>query len=486
MSTEPLPLPDDPNLEQLRKRARELQRTQPGTQLSAAQLETARRYGFPSWPAIKRYVELRRSYRRTPDEVPEQPRPDDEFLRLGCLTYGDDGPARWARAAAMTGVPDTIWVAAARCDVAVLRRLLVADGSLATREGGPFDWAPLAYLAYARHDPAVSEADTLAAAGLLLEHGADPDTGYLWHGLYPFTLLTGCFGEGEGGPVRQPEHPHGFALARLLLEAGADANDSQTLYNRMFSPSVDHLQLLLEFGLGQGDGGPWKRRLGAAAGSPAELLADQFAWAVVHGYEDRIRLLVAAGVDPAAPLRGHPTLRVTDAGAIAAARRSGQFAAARLLEELGAPPWSRTRRSGCSSRCWPETAPRSTGSKRRLRASCRGPGRVGQGSSSGPRPSVGSRDSGWRSSSAGTSTSALAPTYRPTRSGRRRCTTRPATAMCHSPACCSSSAPTPRCGTPASTEAHWTGRSTWNSRRRPSCCARSAAALTEVLVVLER
>jgi hypothetical protein len=337
MSTEPLPLPDDPNLEQLRKRARELQRAQPGTKLSAAQLQIASRYGFASWPAIKRYVELRRSYRRAPDEVPEQPRVEDEFLRLACLTYGDDGPARWARAAAMTEVPDNVWVAGARCDVAVLERLLAKEGSLATGEGGPFDWAPLAYLAYARHDPAVSEADTIAAARLLLEHGADPDTGYLWHGLYPFTLLTGCFGEGEGGPVRQPPHPHGFALARLLLEAGADANDSQTLYNRMFSPAVDHLEVLLEFGLGQGDGGPWKRRLGAAAGSPSELLADQFAWAVVHGYEDRIRLLVAAGVDPTAPLRGHPALRVNDTGAIAAARRSGQFAAARLLEELGAP-----------------------------------------------------------------------------------------------------------------------------------------------------
>jgi ankyrin repeat protein len=335
--TEALPLPDDPSLEQLRKRARELQRARPGTPLNVAQLQTARRYGFPSWPAIKRHVELRRSYRRAPDEVPEQPRAEDEFLRLACLTYGEDEPQRWTRAAAMSAVPQTVWVAAARCDVVVLRRLLAQDRSLATREGGPFAWAPLAYLAYARHDPDVREADTLAAARLLLEHGADPDTGYLWHGLNPFTVLTGCFGEGEGGPVRQPPHPHGFALARLLLEAGADANDSQALYNRMFSPAVDHLVLLLEHGLGQGDGGPWKRRLGAAVGSPAELLADQFAWAVVHGYEDRIRLLVAAGVDPAAPLRGHPALRAAGAGAVAVARRSAQLAAAALLEELGAP-----------------------------------------------------------------------------------------------------------------------------------------------------
>ena len=53
-----------------------------------------------------------------------------------------------------------------------------------------------------------------------LEAGADPNAGYLWHGLpTPFTVLTGVFGEGELGPVRQPRHPHSLALARLLLES---------------------------------------------------------------------------------------------------------------------------------------------------------------------------------------------------------------------------------------------------------------------------
>ena len=99
-----------------------------------------------------------------------------------------------------------------------------------------------------------------AAARLLLDAGADPNAGYLWHGLpTPFTALTGAFGEGELGPVRQPRHPHSLALARLLLEAGADPNDGQALYNRMFEPGNDHLELLLEFGLGTGDGGPWRR-----------------------------------------------------------------------------------------------------------------------------------------------------------------------------------------------------------------------------------
>jgi hypothetical protein len=67
-------------------------------------------------------------------------------------------------------------------------------------------------------------------------------------------VLTGVFGEGELGPVRQPRHPHALALARLLLEAGADPNDGQALYNRMFEPDDDHLELLFEFGLGADPG----------------------------------------------------------------------------------------------------------------------------------------------------------------------------------------------------------------------------------------
>jgi hypothetical protein len=113
------------------------------------------------------------------------------------------------------------------------------------------------YLAYARHDPAIGEDTVLGAARLLLDAGADPDAGYLWHGLLtPFTVLTGAFGEGERGPEAQPRHRHWRALARLLLEAGAEPNDGQALYNRMFLPDNDHLELLLEFGLGTGDGGP--------------------------------------------------------------------------------------------------------------------------------------------------------------------------------------------------------------------------------------
>lgn len=355
-----VPLPDDPDLGQLRKQARDLQTSVRAAwqgsldlvaelhpdgapadparwPLHAAQLVLARLYRFPSWPALVRHVGIVAEHRRVPDTAPPSDDPATEFLRRACLTYGDaDGPLQASAATVLAEHPGIargdVWVAAARADVDEVARLLAADPALATREGGPHRWTPIAYLAFARHDPALARDAVVATARLLLDHGADPDTGYLWHGLpSPFTLLTGAFGGGEGS---QPPHPHGPALARLLLEAGADPNDAQTLYNRMFTPADDHLELLLEFGLGRGDGGPWRRRLGAALDSPADMLRQQLDWAVTHGFVDRVELLAAHGVDLRAPLPGR--YGVARRPPYAVAMSSGRFAVAELLERLGA------------------------------------------------------------------------------------------------------------------------------------------------------
>ena len=308
MSESPVPLPEQPSLEQLRNQAKDLRRTS-GIPLWEAQLSVARRYGFTSWARLKQHVELLTRYSRFPERVATDS-DAGTFLRLACLSYYDDEPGRWEQARRiLERAPELaegdVYVAAATADAGALRRVLAADPGTARREGGPFRWEPLCYLAYARHDPGISLAATLESARLLLDAGADPNSGYLWHGLTtPFTVLTGVFGEGEAGPVRAPRHPHSLALARLLLEAGADPNDGQTLYNRMFEPGNDHLELLFEFGLGTGDGGPWRRRLGDALDSPAEMLRGQLAWAITHGMTERVRLLVEHGVDVTAPLDG--------------------------------------------------------------------------------------------------------------------------------------------------------------------------------------
>ena len=151
---------------------------------------------------------------------------------------------------------------------------------------------------------------TLDVARVLLQHGADPNAGFLWDGMdgSPFTALTGAFGGGEDA-INQPPHEHSADLARLLLGAGADPNDPQTLYNRQFAPDNDHLRLLFEYGLGRPARGPWAKRLGPTFPEPADMLHDQLLFAAEYGFEERIELLVEHGVDVSRRGVGHPIMQ---------------------------------------------------------------------------------------------------------------------------------------------------------------------------------
>jgi hypothetical protein len=289
------------------------------------------------------------AYRRDPDLEPtdalaDVPAADDalpraaQFARLACLIYGaQDGPARWARANELLAADPAlsvvdVWTAAAAGDAAGVRAWLDRDRSLANAEGGPHRWTPLLYLTYSRAAGATDGDAVLDIAGVLLEAGADPSAGYLWHGLStPFTALTGAFGEGEQGSGRQPRHPHSLALARILLAAGADPADGQSLYNRMFTPDDDFLVLLFEFGLGRAPAGPWAGRLGAALEAPAQMLGRLAQWALDHDFDDRVALLRRSGVGLLAPLPNGQC-------AIEIAARRGSRAVVDLLVADGAPP----------------------------------------------------------------------------------------------------------------------------------------------------
>lgn len=320
-------LPDRPDLDSLRKQARALHRAvregstdaiaraarhignvaPGGLKLTAAQFVVAREYGFASWPRLARYVETVAEHGFSSAlGARELADPADEFCRLACLTYTDgDRPDRWERAGRLLAdrsdlTAGSIWAAAAAARPDDVERLLAERPARATERGGPFRWRPLLYLTYSRVEPA----DALSTARLLLDAGADPDDGYLWDALpSPFTALTGVFGHGEQGPRNQPPHPRWRELARLLLDAGADPNDAQTLYNRIFEPDDSHLELLFEYGLGTGDGGPWRRRI-PDMDPPARMLRVQLRWAIEHNQPARVRLLVGHGVDAQSPFTG--------------------------------------------------------------------------------------------------------------------------------------------------------------------------------------
>ena len=317
-------LPARPDLSQLRRRARELQRgartgegaaltllgldaPAPTFPLTAAQRALARTYGFASWARLKHHVEQIQALTwpptaRTPDAgEAAAASPADLVVRLSCLTWGDAELDPAAAERVLASDPDlpasSFAVAAVVADKAAVEQHL-RRGAQVNAPCGPLGWSPLMYLTYSRF--AVEEDRTLTAARALLGAGADPNDGRYFDGYpTPFTVLTGVFGDGESG---QPRHRRSLPLARLLLASGADPNDGQTLYNRQFSDDDDFLHLLFEFGLGRGDGGPWRRRLPDLTPAPADLVRTLLDWAVTHEQRSRVALLAAHGVDVLSPL----------------------------------------------------------------------------------------------------------------------------------------------------------------------------------------
>lgn len=155
----------------------------------------------------------------------------DEFLAHVVLVYDatyTPDPARFEHARRLLDqhpelCDQSLHAACAAGDAIRVRRWLDESPALLDSPGGPHGWEPLLYACYAR----LPGESTLAVGKLLLERGANPDALFIANDQYRFTALTGVFGQGEAGPIRQPEHPDYLTFARLLLDAGADPNDGQ-------------------------------------------------------------------------------------------------------------------------------------------------------------------------------------------------------------------------------------------------------------------
>ena len=266
--------------------------------LRDAQLVVARQYGYPSWAELCDAAEAALDAARSIDERA------DLFADLACLCYSpNDNISRRERAARLVEeTPDLtqhhVYAAAAAADLPALTSHIESDPECVNRVGGIRSWPPLMYLAYSR--VSVNGSDPLTAMQALIDAGADPTFhidgtkpaeqstlgGWYW------TALTGVIGEGENGTVQQSPHPQAKELATMLLDAGASPNDGQGLYNSIFTPGNEWLELLISRGLSADD------RVIPEDPEAEKTLDYQLARAAKVGLVDRAKFLLENGADP--------------------------------------------------------------------------------------------------------------------------------------------------------------------------------------------
>nr|WP_298682380.1 ankyrin repeat domain-containing protein [uncultured Dongia sp.] len=177
-------------------------------------------YGFADWAALKQTLADRKMTRLSRDARAD--------ILLRHVWGGDVGAAGRLLQHDPTLAHHSLYTAVICDDIAEVERRLTDNPASASTKGGPLNWEPLLYLAYARLPQQAASGQAVAIARLLLDRGADPAARFTDDWENPFTVLTGIIGAGEGG---QPPHPEAVALATLLIARGADPYDTQALYN---------------------------------------------------------------------------------------------------------------------------------------------------------------------------------------------------------------------------------------------------------------
>ena len=248
-------LPDRANIDHLKKQAKALLRAHragdpeavarcpasSGFRLHDAQSCLAREYGFSSWANLTRYVEAQS------ESGAARLRRWLELVYAGDVT-GRPGPPRPVVAARMLQeAPDlSSQTPCAVGDVDALRRSVAADPLWVHRPGGPLNLPPLVAVTHSSLLQLAEFRDRLhLCAQALLAAGADPNqrigNRYPPGSLHqpddaqPLSALYGAAGLN-----------HDPWLTKLLLEAGADPNDGESLYHSL--ENLDCTRLLLQRG----------------------------------------------------------------------------------------------------------------------------------------------------------------------------------------------------------------------------------------------
>jgi ankyrin repeat protein len=263
--------------------------------LREVQQAIARERGFASWAALK--------------ESFEAPATADELLLHACLFSPGvlDFAHKWRRAERLRErMPELARVSmhtAVVCgDVAHAKRLVADNPDCVNEKAGPMNAEPLVYLCASR----VKNPHAVALAELLLDAGADAKAAYLdrEYGIR-FSALCCVMGKGEMGA---PEHPDAERIARMLLDRGADPNESQGIYDTSLAYVGDDtrwLEILFEYGLTKDHPINWHF---APKEEARERIVDfALVMACSAGHARRVRCLLLRGADPNAVSRydGH-------------------------------------------------------------------------------------------------------------------------------------------------------------------------------------
>jgi ankyrin repeat protein len=254
--TAKLPLPPRPNLDQLKRQAKDLlesaRRNAPGARarfralpafasasdatldraplaLHDAQSVIAREHGFDSWNALRDHVEA---------VTLELDAAVGQFLEAATDGRGERAERILALHPAIASA--NLYTALVLGDANRVDARLDQDPSLATKPGGPRGWEPLHYVCYTSmaHDSPGRAAGLVAIARRLIAQGADPNTRFPWlHHNVRRPVLWGA-----SSIVRA------LPLVDALLGAGADPNDGVTLPLAASAGDIPVLEALLAHG----------------------------------------------------------------------------------------------------------------------------------------------------------------------------------------------------------------------------------------------
>lgn len=292
-----------------------------GLRLHDAQSCIAREYGFASWADLGVFVETQALARQQRSLLIRR------WLGLaygGDVTGGVDVARPRVAAQLLRDQPDLVWgdpaIACAAGDLDAVKAALAADPGWVARAGGALNLPPLVAVTHSRLGQIPEFAVRLReCARHLLDAGADPNQ-RIGNRFPPASLAA----PDESGPLSALYGAAGVnrdpVLTAMLLEAGADPNDGESLYHSLENPACT--RLLLEHGARVGGTNALRRALDMRDAAALELL-------LAHGGDPN----EAAGEGPT-KMWGAPLLRAI------AVRCPARHVAALLA--AGADPGART------------------------------------------------------------------------------------------------------------------------------------------------